>query len=217
MKLTIFINWYSTHRAIKKIKVLVTFDVFDASYIKIIPKPAIKPKDMKISKLILSFAAILLAMTVSVISCKKKDTTANDSDTSSTSDNSLAEKTSDDVTNMAGQASEDGTMSSYRPGSGGQEDVFGLGCAIVTRDIVARKITVTFNGTCLDGSTRSGTLTFDYSGSPVGVRFYRNPGFKCVVTSNGYTVDGNAVSINKTITNTTDPKIVNNYPATVNE
>lgn len=168
---------------------------------------------MKTSKLTVSFAAIMLAMTVSVISCKKRDTTASDTDTSSTSDNSLAEKTSDDVTNMAGQASEDGTLSSYRPGSGGQEDVFGLGCATVTRDTMAKTITVVFNGTCLDGSTRSGSLIFDYSGSAPGARFYRNPGYKCVITSSNYVVDGNAVSVSKTITNTTasgfNPAITN--------
>jgi len=168
---------------------------------------------MKISKLTLSFAAIMLAMAVSVISCKKKDKTVNDSDTSSANDNSLAEKTADDVTNMSGQASEDGSMTSYRFEQG--EDVCGLSCATVTRDTTTKIITVTFNGQpCLDGSTRTGTLTFDYSGSTLGAKYYRNPGFKCVVSSSNYVVDGNAVSISKTINNTTT---LGFNPASTNE
>ncbi|MFI5164009.1 MAG: hypothetical protein ACHQHP_02055 [Bacteroidia bacterium] len=165
---------------------------------------------MKTSKITLSIAAVMLAMAVSVISCKKKESA--DSDTSGASDNSLAEKTADDVTNMGGQASEDGSMSSYRYAGG--EDVLGLSCATVSVDTNIKKITVTFSGQpCLDGHTRSGTLTYDYSGSAPGAKYYRNPGFKFVVSSSNYVVDGNAVSINKTVTNTTasgfDPKTTN--------
>jgi hypothetical protein len=65
----------------------------------------------------------------------------------------------------------------------------------------------------MDGHTRSGTLLFDYSQSAPGDTFYRNQGFKCVVTSSSYVVDGNAVTISKTITNTTasgfNPSITN--------
>lgn len=46
-----------------------------------------------------------------------------------------------------------------------------------------------------------------------GATHYRNPGYKCVVTSSGYIVDGNAITVNKTITNTTAPGF---NPATTN-
>ena len=72
-------------------------------------------------------------------------------------------------------------------------------------DLINHIITVTFNGTpCIDGRTRSGVLTFDYSASPAGSKHYRDPGFTCTVTSSNYVVDGNQINIiNKTISNIT--------------
>ncbi|MGZ3901000.1 MAG: hypothetical protein ACXVDC_11800, partial [Bacteroidia bacterium] len=59
----------------------------------------------------------------------------------------------------------------------------------------------------MDNRTRKGKLFFDFSQGTPGLR-YRNPGFKMVVTSSGYSVDGNQVNIiNKTITNTTPSSI----------
>ena len=167
---------------------------------------------MKTSKITLSAFAILFAMAVAVVSCKKKDnTTANDTDASTVSDNSLAEKTADDVTTMGAQSSETGSMSSYREG----EENLLTACATVTRDTVLKKITVSFNGSaCLDGHVRTGTLVYDYSGSTNGAKFYRNPGYQMVVSSNGYTVDGNAVSISKTVKNIT---ALGFNPTTTNE
>ncbi|HEY4798253.1 MAG TPA: hypothetical protein VII99_04165 [Bacteroidia bacterium] len=168
---------------------------------------------MKTLKLPFAAIAISMALAVSFVACKKKNNTpAQDTDASGASDNTLAEKTADDMVNMAGQASENGSMSSYRE----IEDAFGLGCATVVYDSINKKITATFSGTCLDGHTRSGTLTFDYSQSAAGAKFYRNPGFKCVVTSTNYMVDGNQVNIvNKTITNTTPTPISGNLTWTV--
>ena len=167
---------------------------------------------MKNSKFSFSILAVVVSAGIAITSCKKKDNSpAQDTDATAASDNTLAERNADDVTNMAGQASEDGAMSSYKYGN---EDVCGLSCATVTRDTVLKKITVTFNGQqCLDGHTRSGTLIFDYSGSTNGAKFYRNPGYNVVVSSSGYVVDGNAITISKTITNTTpvgfNPSITN--------
>ena len=162
---------------------------------------------MNIKKITLSVTAIAVAMALSVTSCKKKDNTPEDTDTSGASDNSLAEKTSNDAVNMAGQACDiavGDSLSSYRY-SNDEEDAFGLSCATIGRgDSTNKKITITFNGQqCKDGHVRSGSLIIDYSGSAAGAIHYRNPGFKCVITSNGYTVDGNAITVNKTITNTT--------------
>jgi hypothetical protein len=161
---------------------------------------------MKTTKLTLALAGLMIAGAAIVSSCKKNDknTTTVDSDTSAASDHTMAENTSADIDNMVGEASEQGSMKSYRLGNS-QETVSALSCATITYDSVNRKITATFNSstTCLDGKTRSGSLIFDYSASPTGANKYRNPGFTCTVTSQNYVVDGNAVSINKTVKNTT--------------
>ncbi len=171
---------------------------------------------MKTTKLTLALAGLMLASAVVVSSCKKSSTTepAKDSDTSAASDHTMAENTASDIENMAAESSEQGSLSSYRLGSG-QESVSAISCAAMTYDTTNRKITATFSNTspCLDGRTRSGSLTFDYSASAAGANHYRNPGFTCTVTSQNYVVDGNAVTINKTIANTTSPTF---NPATTN-
>ncbi len=154
-----------------------------------------------ISGLKWSVISTMFALTFMVISCNKKDVTpapaaAIDKDTSSAADHNVAENTSDDASNMAGSVSENSTMGGFKT------DL--TACATVTRDTTHHIITVTFNGQmCNDGHTRSGVLTFDYSGSTLGAIFYRHPGFKCVITSTNYVVDGNAVTLSKTIMNTT--------------
>ncbi len=158
---------------------------------------------MKTTKLTLALAGLMLASAAIVSSCKKKDstTTPTDNDTSAAIDHTMAESHASDVDNMASEVSEQGSLQSYRMGSG-QESVSALSCATLTYG--NRSITATFNGsTCLDGKTRSGSLTFDYSASPLTANYYRNPGFSCAVTSSNYVVDGNAITINKTILNTT--------------
>ena len=167
---------------------------------------------MKTSKITLSIAAIMVAMAFSITSCKKHETEApEDKDTGGASDNSLAEKSADDITNIGGQAAEDNSLNAYRFG----EDAFGTSCATVLRDTVMKTITVTFSGQqCLDGHTRSGSLLFDYSASTNGAKYYRDPGFALTVTSTNYIVDGNQINIvNKSVQNTTPPGF---NPASVN-
>jgi hypothetical protein len=159
---------------------------------------------MKRAKVILSVATVFLATAVCVTSCKKKDTTPKDEDTSTASDNNLVESTSSDVDRIAASSSDIAVGDSLNAFRLGDESVLTY-CASVERDSVNKKIKITFNGqTCADGHTRSGALIFDYSGSAPGANFYRNPGFKCVITDSNYVVNGNRVSINKTITNTTN-------------
>jgi len=161
----------------------------------------------------------LIALTVIGLSaCKKeKEEQEIDKDTVGAEDNAYAESVSSDIEVVGSQAADDGSISSFRI-----TDASAVlsSCATVTRDTLLHIVTVTFNGgTCLDGRTRSGVLTFDYSASPAGSKHYRDPGFTCTVTSNNYVVDGNQVNIiNKTITNTTnggDPNTFN--PTTTNE
>lgn len=132
--------------------------------------------------------------------CKKKDTTV-DNDTSGATDVSLAENSSNDVVNIGAQASELGSTASYRMAN---DEGFLSTCATVTTNTIAKTITVYFNGPCLDGRTRTGKLTYDYSGSTNGATHFRDPGYSFTVTDSAYTVDGNAITIiNKKVTNIT--------------
>jgi hypothetical protein len=166
---------------------------------------------MKTRHFTIGLTALVLAGAVLLTSCRKKQKEDEDSDVTAANDNTLAESTSNDVLTMAGQASENGSFSSYRVGAG--EDVTGLSCATISVT-GAQQITATFSGgACLDGKTRSGSLTFDFSGSTNGATAYRHPGFKCVITSSNYVVNSHSVTVSKTITNTT-PVVFN--PQTTN-
>ncbi|MBS1646526.1 MAG: hypothetical protein JST67_04235 [Bacteroidetes bacterium] len=162
---------------------------------------------MKTTKLTLALTGLMMAGAIITVSCKKSTTqpaTPVDNSTTEAADASSVSNVSSDIDNMAAESSQ-GNMSTYRLANGGQESVSALSCATVVRDTVNRIVTATFSGTspCLDGRTRSGTLIFNYSASPAGVKYYRNPGYTCQVTSQNYMVDGNAISVTKTITNTT--------------
>lgn len=170
---------------------------------------------MKTSKITLGLVAIVVAASLTVTSCRKKEkTTAQepDNEQATASDNALAENSSNDIISMGSQLSENNnnSMTSYR--LDGSNAVFTSTCAVITGSIVGtgsvvNTYTVDF-GTqgclCNDNRTRKGKLMFDFTGSTNGAKFYRNPGFKMVVTSAGYVVDGNQVNIiNKMVTNTT--------------
>lgn len=65
------------------------------------------------------------------------------------------------------------------------------GNVVVTRDMVARNLFVSYNNTlCKDGRTRNGTVAFDYSSSNPNVSYYREYGFYCTVLFINYEVDG---------------------------
>jgi hypothetical protein len=103
--------------------------------------------------------------------------------------------------------------------------------AVLFVDPVTKYYTLTFANTIgKDGHVRNGTLTYNYYPStytdtefpaaPPSVDYYRQPGFRCDVTSSGYSVDNNTVTITKfRITNTTPvgfPSISPYTPANYN-
>ncbi|MFI5149775.1 MAG: hypothetical protein ACHQRM_08595 [Bacteroidia bacterium] len=159
----------------------------------------------------------LLALGLTMSSCKKS--TPNNpasEETTTSSDNALAEHTVSDMTEMSAQASDGSSgLASYRV-EPGYDPVLALGCATVAYNAAAKTDTITFNGSmCMDGKTRSGQLILNWSGSTGGAVHYRDPGFSCSITSNNYVVNNYAVNINnKTVTNTT-PSGFN--PMTTNE
>lgn len=154
----------------------------------------------------MTFSLLVLATSLTVVSCKKDKKEEQDTETTAASDNSYSENAANDIMLIGNQAMDNAnnTLTSYKLVKP-EDEPFLLSCASVTVDTVLKKVTVTFNNTvCNDGRTRNGSLTYDYSQSTNGAKRYRSPGFKCVVTSNNYSVDGNAITINsKTIQNTT--------------
>lgn len=156
---------------------------------------------MKTSRILLGLASVTLAGAVILSSCKKKEKEL-DSDTSAASDNNYAEMVDNDITNIGDQAggtTSGNSLSTYKTIN--DNNTFMLTCVqSITRDTVNKIILVDFGTTattCQDGRTRSGQLKFTYTG---GVH-YRDSGVVITVTPVNYTVDGNAISGTKTITN----------------
>src|SRR5262245_3544773 len=130
-----------------------------------------------IFKLLFSVTLVIAVLSA----CKKeKEQEEIDKDTMGAEDNAYAETVSSDIETIGSQASDGGSsLSNFRVGDASA--VLST-CATITHDTVLRTVTVTFNGgTCLDGRTRSGVLTFDYSASPAASKHYRDPGFTCSV------------------------------------
>jgi hypothetical protein len=166
----------------------------------------LKNKNMsKTNRLIFGASLLILSGSLMFTSCRKpkKEEEKPDQETSTASDNANMENISADMDAMSGQASETGTVSLRGNGT----DMLAMAPGATVTGFSTSTITVDFGAgvTGPDGRTRSGKLFFDLSGcNPSAATYYRNPGFKCVITSQNYVVDGNAVTItNKTIQNTT--------------
>jgi hypothetical protein len=181
--------------------------------------------NMKTTKITLASAVLLVAASLLLTDCKKKtkETTPAepDNEQGSAADNAMAENTSNDALSMGSQLSENsGTLTTYRLiGNNNNQNVqftgeeFGLAavCATITAGTntlglgIPASYTIDF-GTAgcqgLDGKTRKGKLMYDFSQSAPNANRYRKPGFKMIVTSSGYSVDNNTVTISKTVTNT---------------
>lgn len=159
---------------------------------------------MTSKKIIYGLSLLFVTGTLIMTSCKKKTKEEADTDTTEASDHALAENISSDILHIASQAADN--ASGGISGNRGAADEQTLSyCATVKRDSILKIDSVFFsNSTCLNGRTRNGILIFNYSASLSTAKHYRDPGFKCSVTSANYSVDGNAVNIiSKTIQNTT--------------
>jgi hypothetical protein len=140
-----------------------------------------------------------------IFGCRKDDPApSTDSDTSSASDDAIAETIVNDLEAVGAEAAENqGSLTNFKMASGSAISL--ANCATVT--IVNKIITVDFGTSCLcnDGRTRSGKLIYDFSASsPSTAIRYRNPGFDMKLTSQNYIVDGYSVTItSKNVKNTT--------------
>lgn len=133
-----------------------------------------------------------------ITSCKKdKLNDEEDNDTSAAADNSIAESTFNDVTNMADQAA-DGSLSTYRI-TDAAEGLLSV-CATVTNDttVAPHVLTIDFGTTnclCKDGRYRRGKIKISYEGH------YRETGHTHTITFADYFVDDNQVMGTKTVLN----------------
>lgn len=169
---------------------------------------------MKTKQITLGLMAMVVAASLTVTSCRKKEKTTAvepDNEQSTAADNAVSENISNDVISMGSQLSENyGTLTTFKTIEDPQLMLI-ANCATITPGLtgtVVTSYTLDFGTTgCVstnDGRTRKGKLMFDFSQSTNGAKYYRNPGFKMNVTSSGYIVDGNQVNItNKTVSNTT--------------
>jgi hypothetical protein len=177
---------------------------------------------MKTTKIFLAITALSFAAASSLSSCKKKTVEEQpDTDETTAVENNMAENISDDILNMGGQASENGSLTTYR--SSGPAESGGIEmapCATVTPGSGVRTFTVDFGNGCQgkDGRIRTGKLFFDFSASsPSTALYYRNPGFNLKVTSDKYTVDGYKITIhNKSIVNTSPANLSGNLTWAIN-
>lgn len=167
---------------------------------------------MNTKKISFCLVALTIAGCSIFSSCKKKSTTAEDSDTSSASDNSMAQQHYNDLNTMADEALRNGTESIYKISN--PASVLSV-CAAVDLNSGTKvnfaidgqdTITVDFgtsNCLCNDNRYRRGKVIFIYSGP------YRTIGSVITITTSNYFVNDNQVLGTKTITNIAPPTGIN--------
>lgn len=131
-------------------------------------------------------------------SCRKKED-EKDTDTSSASDNALAEGTYNDVNNIADEAAS-GSLSSYLTPTQSDEKSIMSTCAIITNDttVSPRLLTIDFGATncmCSDGRNRRGKINVSYNGQ------YKDSASTHTITFTNYYVNDNQILGSKTVTN----------------
>ena len=151
------------------------------------------------AKLVTSVLGIIaITGIICLSSCKKKDMSEKDTDTSSASDQSLASSSVNDLTNISDEAGRNYSVSSFRTADA--NGLLATSCAIITVDTLSatKTITVNFGATnciCNDGRNRRGSIILSFNGK------YRDSLTVITVNPVNYFVNDNQVSGTKTITN----------------
>ena len=117
---------------------------------------------MKTKHFILSAAVLTMSVALSLTSCRKDP--SKDDDTSGAEDNTLADKSYEDMGQISNEAA-NGSVGSYRLEGGSQGGLLSI-CANVTRDTAAKTITIDFgtsNCLCIDGRYRRGKIFVSYT------------------------------------------------------
>jgi len=145
---------------------------------------------------------LLLAAAFSLVlnSCNKKDDI--DNDTASAKNESTAEKTFNEVNDIADQAAKNGNLSGFK--IEGSDGILASDCAIITIDTSSSvsaanpdTVIIDFGTGCVgnDGKNRTGKIIVSATGR------YRDVGTIITITPVNYTVNGNAVSGFRRVTN----------------
>lgn len=119
---------------------------------------------MKTKQLFLNGAVLMMAISLSLTSCRPKE--KPDNDTSSTQDNTLADKSFEDMGQISNEAASSGGVNSYK--LAGYEGLLSHCIDTIIHDTVLNKITVDFGPTncqCHDGRYRRGKIFISYSNS----------------------------------------------------
>jgi hypothetical protein len=140
---------------------------------------------MKMKKIATKFSAVALIV-LALTSCKKTPDTppAQDTETQSSVDATVATNMAFDIDMMVAQSSEYAYMQFY------QEMSAATNHTVTVNDLPASKMRYLYfnNALCLDGVVRNGTVVIDYTQCSTGTvtapgqEFIRNPNHKSVVT-----------------------------------
>jgi hypothetical protein len=162
---------------------------------------------MKTKQIFLGAAILAIAGALSITGCRKEKPA--DKDTSGAADNAFADKSFEDIGQIANEAASSGGVSSYK-----SADYDGLlsHCATVTHDTVNNKITVDFGSVnCLghDGRYRRGKIFITYTNSTLPEPYtYWDSLTQITITttnpsdgSNTYFVNDNQIIGTKTVIN----------------
>ena len=158
---------------------------------------------MKTKRILLNGMLVAAIAGMVLTSCKKEE--KEDQDTSTASENAVAEQTFDDASNISDEAA-NGSVSSFKQGN--PDAILLSSCAQVRLDTASNAnpdtITVTFgtgtypalsNCLCADGRYRRGQIIITYSGR------YRDSASTHTISFNNFYVNDNQVLGTKTVTN----------------
>ena len=146
---------------------------------------------MKTKQLILGATILAMSVSLSLTSCRKDN--SKDSDTKTAEDNSIAEKTFEDMGQISNEAY-GGGLSTFKAGGSHETDGLLSFCALIIPDFTNKKITVDFgssNCLCKDGRYRRGKIYISWTGTT-----YWDSLSSVTVTTNptdSYFVDDNQV------------------------
>ena len=164
---------------------------------------------MKTKQLLLSSAILIIALSLSITGCRKdKPKDPADTDTSGAEDNSLADKSFEDMGQISNEAASPGGVKNYK--LAGYDGLLSHCIDTIIRDTVNRRITVDFGPTnclCHDNRYRRGKIFISYTLGYHGFGYWDSLSNITVTTTdpitqvNTYFVNDNQIIGTKSITN----------------
>lgn len=151
---------------------------------------------MKTNNIVIKGMLVMAVVSLSLSACKKESRTEKEDNNESVNDAASADNVFNDVDNVADNAEKNGSAG-FRTAAPEADQNLLSGCATVTKDTVAKRITIDFGtGNCTgnDGKERRGKIYIDYTGP------FKQTGSVRTITFDNYYVNDNKVEGTKTIT-----------------